>query len=102
MSIITEYEESICQKAIRIFGIADQTGMLSEECGELLSAINKFKRGRIEREEVAQEIADVIIMCLQMADYFGYYDVKDAISNKLSRLEERMNKTNKRVEAATK
>lgn len=102
MSIINEYEENICQQAIRIFGIENQIGMLSEECGELLSAINKFKRCRIECKEVTEEIADVIIMCVQMAHYFGYYDVQNEISHKISRLVERMNKINNRVEDETK
>lgn len=95
MSIITEYEENICQQAIRLFGIENQIGMLSEECGELLSAINKFKRGRIECEEVTEEIADVIIMCAQMAHFFGYYEVQNRIEYKIQQLVERMNKTNK-------
>lgn len=102
MSIITEHEENICQNAIQMFGFEKQTGMLSEECGELLSSINKFKRGRIGREEVAEEIADVIIMCVQMAHYFGYYDVQNEISHKIPRLVERMDKINNRVEAETK
>lgn len=95
MSIITEYEENICEKAIRMFGIEIQTGMLSEECGELLSAINKFKRCRLESAEVTEELADVIIMCVQMAHYFGYYEVQDRIRYKISRIVERMNKANK-------
>lgn len=95
MKIKTEYEENICEKAIQTFGFEKQTGMLSEECVELLSAINKFKRGRIGRKEVIEEIADVVIMCIQMAYYFGYCDVQDEISIKILRLAERMNKTNK-------
>ena len=102
MNIITEYEENICQQAIQLFGIEDQIGMLSEECGELLSAINKFKRCRIECEEVTEEIADVIIMCVQMAHFFGYYEVQDKITYKIQRLVERMDKITNRVEAATK
>ncbi len=95
MNIIDEHGENICQKAIQIFGFEKQTGMLSEECGELLSAINKFKRGRVVQGAVVEEIADVIIMCVQMAHYFGYFDVQNEINYKISRLTERMNKTNK-------
>lgn len=95
MNIINEHEENICQKAIQMFGIEDQTGMLYEECGELLSAINKFKRGRVVQGAVVEEIADVIIMCVQMAHYFGYFDVQNEIRRKISRLTERINKINK-------
>lgn len=102
MNIMTEYEENICQNAIHMFGVEKQTGMLSEECGELLSATNKFKRGRIEREEVAEEIADVIIICVQMAHYFGYYTVQNEIRHKISRLIEKMDEITNRVEAETK
>lgn len=95
MNIITEHEENICKQAIDMFGIRNQIGMLSEECGELLSAINKFQRCRIGEEEVTEEIADVIIMCVQMAYFFGYYEVQDRITFKISRLVERMNNINK-------
>lgn len=45
--------------------------MVSEECAELINALCKYKRGRVTDSDVITEIADVMIMCEQMAYYFG-------------------------------
>ena len=55
------------QKAINNWGKELQYGMLSEEVGELLSAINKYRRGRVDKKAVIEEIADVRIMLEQIS-----------------------------------
>lgn len=106
MNIITEKQEKLCEKAIKTFGAEDQINMVTEECGELLSALNKYRRGRIGKDDVITEIADVLIMCVQLAYLFGYYETQDEVTHKISRLSQRITerelKEQERVEAATK
>lgn len=85
-------EKQIYANAIIAFGIEGQINMLYEEVGELLSALNKYKRGRVQAEEVITEIADVEIMCGQMAMIFGLEEVAAEKKRKLIRLQQRIDK----------
>lgn len=87
-------EKSIYANAILAYGTESQIDMLHEEVGELLSAINKYKRGRCPAEDVITEIADVEIMCGQMAMIFGPDKVMAEKEKKLIRLQERIDKHN--------
>lgn len=80
------------KKALREYGFEAQSRMVDEECAELINALCKYKRGRANGYDVITEIADVIIMCEQMATHFGKEAVEKEIESKLSRLEERLNK----------
>jgi NTP pyrophosphatase (non-canonical NTP hydrolase) len=55
------------REAVKQWGADFQIGMVAEEVGELLSALSKFKRGRIRPMDLASEIADVRIMLEQVA-----------------------------------
>lgn len=59
--------ENPYREAVKQWGVDLQVGMVAEECGEMLSALSKFKRGRIKPMELASEIADVRIMLDQVA-----------------------------------
>lgn len=76
-----------------IYGIDAQITMVFEEMAELQKELCKNLRGKENRIEVAEEIADVEIMLDQMKIYFGIQDaVKVYKDFKLLRLEERLNK----------
>ncbi len=77
-------------RALNTYGIHAQNWMLVEECGELLNAIAKLKRGRSTKEEIITELADVHIMVEQMALYFGWDEFNDEKERKLERLQERL------------
>lgn len=77
-------------KALNRYGIIAQTWMLIEECGELLNAFAKLKRGRATKEDVITELADVHIMIEQMAYFFGLDEFKVEKERKLARLEGRL------------
>lgn len=66
--------------------------MAVEECSELTNAICKFRRGRVSDDDIITEIADVMIMCEQLASYFGKDKVALEKKKKLERLEERLSK----------
>lgn len=78
------------EKAVRTFGINAQMDMVIEECSELINAICKYRRGRVKEEDVITEIADVQIMCEQIAHWFGDVNVEAEKEYKLKRLEERL------------
>ena len=84
--------KQILAEAIMEFGVDEQIGMLHEEVGELLSAINKYKRGRVTEREVVTEIADVQIIVEQMAYIFGESAVEAERERKLLRLRDRIAK----------
>ena len=48
------------------WGTVAQLDMVVEECSELINAIQKWKRGRVERIEVVEEGVDVEIMVEQL------------------------------------
>lgn len=79
-------------KAIGQYGIVAQEWMLVEECGEMLNAFAKLRRGRASKDDVITELADVHIMVEQMACFFGLEEFKAEKERKLARLEERLNK----------
>ena len=64
--------------------------MLVEECGELLNALAKLRRKRVQIEDVITELADVSIMCEQLATYFDIRKFKMEKDRKLERLKERI------------
>lgn len=73
--------------AIAAHGRESQIGMLAEECGELLTAVNRRKRGRCTDADVLEEVADVVIVALQTGLLHGdAAQVEVAIEAKLVRL----------------
>lgn len=77
--------------ALSTYGFENQRMMLIEECGELLNAIAKHHRGRIENDmDVITELADVSIMVEQMAVHFGLRMFEHEKRRKLERLEQRL------------
>jgi NTP pyrophosphatase (non-canonical NTP hydrolase) len=81
---------AILENAIEQWGIEKQVDMAIEEMAELIVAINHFKRSRIDRRPVIEEIADVMIAMSQMMLIFGKDKVKYMIAYKLNRLKERL------------
>lgn len=75
------------------YGVEEQERQCMEECAELIQALNKHHRKRCDKSAVVEEIADVMIMCEQMALSFGYDDVMQEIDAKIARLKKRMETT---------
>ena len=87
-----EEKLNIYRTALDKWGINAQINMVFEELGELSTALARHKRGRASNKDVITELADVTIMCEQMALLLGYDDYEKEIENKLKRLTERLNK----------
>lgn len=88
---------STYRRALAIWGNAAQWQMLQEECGELVAAVSKFHRGRINIVDLAGEIADVQIMCEQATEMVGAEVVAEARVEKLYRLEDRIADAERRI-----
>lgn len=84
-----EFDETI-SLAIKTYGKEAQTQMLFEEMAELQNAICKLNRGRGTAGDVCEEIADVMIMCLQMAHIYGLELVEGWAEYKIARLKDRL------------
>lgn len=54
-------EEHVFRCAVRAGGEEAQLGIAQEECGELVACINQYRRGRVTLDDVADEVADVLI-----------------------------------------
>jgi NTP pyrophosphatase (non-canonical NTP hydrolase) len=77
-------------EALDNWGIEAQVAMVMEETGEMLSALAKARRGRVTKDEIITELADVSIMMEQMAVYFGLDEFREEKERKLLRLKERL------------
>ena len=54
-------DSNVVQNSIKHYGSDMQTTVCMEECSELIQAISKMKRGKDNRDNLIEEIADVII-----------------------------------------
>lgn len=86
--------KQILEKAISTYGREAQTNMMLEEMGELITAINKYRRAYIGAEKsvalanIVEEMADVQIMLDQMRLMFG--DTTEQEEYKVQRLASRL------------
>ena len=81
----------IYRKALDTYGAEAQTLMAMEEMAELQKELCKHARGKDNRLEIAEEIADVWIMLNQMAMLHGCMDeTVRFIGEKTERLEKKL------------
>lgn len=91
---MTDRQETILKAAIESRGFGAQHLQLTEECGELLAALNHYRRGRGSTKEVITELADVSVMVEQMAHKFGYEKFIKERNRKILRLKSRLDNGN--------
>ena len=58
-------DSDIIKRSIEHYGKDVQSTVCMEECAELIQAISKEKRGKPDKSNLAEEMADVII-CIEM------------------------------------
>ncbi|MCI9094029.1 MAG: hypothetical protein HFF36_09670 [Coprobacillus sp.] len=83
-------ETETLHQAINIYGKNAQLDMCIEEMSELTKEICKSKRGKDNKEEIIEEMADVYIMLEQLKIIFSVeqYEIDDIARVKLLRLKE--------------
>lgn len=79
--LITEIkiDKGVISESILRYGRNNQSTVCMEECAELIQAISKAKRGKINRDNMIEEIADVLI-CIEMLKQM--YMISDEKINK--------------------
>ena len=79
-------------RAIEHYGAKNQAAQCMGEMGELAAELTRhFFQDRDRRREIAEEIADVLIMLDQIELHLGLEElVAEFLSSKLKRLESRM------------
>lgn len=82
--------ENLYKATIKRWGIDAQYDQAIEECAELIAALKHFKRGKISREAVIDELADATLMLGQLRWMFGNDQVDAAIDKKLKKLNQLM------------
>ncbi len=86
-----EDRKKVYQAAMRKWGVDLQTMMAVEEMSELTKEICKIKRGKMDLDALADEIADVTIMLEQLREIYGLNDaVCDHMDAKILRLQSRV------------
>ena len=83
---------NVLSKAVDIYGADAQIWMAIEEMAELNNALAKYRRSRVSCEDVCEEIADVLIMMIQLSYIFGVDEVNEIMESKIVRLEKRLAK----------
>ena len=75
------------KKTLEKWGTDGQYDQMVEECAELIAALKHFQRGKIDRQEVLDELADVSLMLGQLTWMFGEEQVNKTVEKKLKKLE---------------
>jgi NTP pyrophosphatase (non-canonical NTP hydrolase) len=67
----------VYEKALRLWGAKMQATVAIEEMSEVIKEITKMLRGELNREHMAEEIADARIMMEQMCQMLNINDSVD-------------------------
>lgn len=83
----------LIKKAIEKYGEAAQYIQTAEEVGEFLTAISQYRRGRCGKEQVVEEMTDVLIMfdCLKQLMNISEDELATAIEQKYSKFNKQVN-----------
>ncbi len=81
------HERDIYRKSLARWGEDAQFQQAIEECAELIVTLQHFARGRVGRQTVIDELADVSLMVGQLAYMFGEAELEAAIDKKIAKLE---------------
>lgn len=75
------------------YGFSSQADMLCEEAAEFTVALNKLRRGKAEAyANVKEELADVLVIALQLRLLLGPEEIDRIAEEKLKRQLERIRK----------
>ena len=90
--------KTILIKAREVYGDNFLIDLAIEEMGELIVALNHYRRNRAEKDEVQEEIADVMLAVQELQQIFGLVYIVDYYRAKCERFEQRVNNDALRVE----
>ena len=76
----------IYAKAICKWGEQAQYDQTVEECAELIASLQHFARGKVDKDTVVDELADVFLMVGQLTYMFGEDQLSAAVEKKIAKL----------------
>jgi NTP pyrophosphatase (non-canonical NTP hydrolase) len=85
MQPLMAYRE-LYQATLQKWGVEAQYDQAVEECAELIATLKHLRRGRVDEEAVAEELADVYLMIGQLVYMIGEERVAAAVERKIARL----------------
>lgn len=88
--LFSEQDHETFEKAIETWGELAQVEMAEEEAAEYIVASKHFRREKIDRLELIDEIADVRIMVEQLMHVYPRAEIKHRVDQKMDRLRERI------------
>ncbi|OQY19315.1 MAG: antitoxin [Desulfobacteraceae bacterium 4572_35.1] len=83
-------DSQLYQSTIDVWGEQAQYDQTAEECAELIAVLMHYRRGKVDEQQVIDELADVILMTGQLKWMFGAERVEDAVRRKRCKLDELM------------
>lgn len=75
------YAKTICK-----WGEDAQYDQTIEECAELIATLQHFARGKVDKDAVVSELADVFLMVGQLTYMFGEDLLSAAVEKKIAKL----------------
>lgn len=88
---MNEKQKTTLVHAINHFGVEGQINKAMEEMGELITELSRRNLARFDKDRVAEEVADALIMLEQLRIIFGGDRVDGYVAGKLERLEKTIN-----------
>lgn len=76
----------IYAKTISKWGEQAQYDQTIEECAELIASLQHFARGKVGKDVVVSELADVFLMVGQLTYMFGEDQLSAAVEEKVAKL----------------
>lgn len=76
----------IYAKTISKWGEAAQYDQTIEECAELIATLQHYARGKVDKDAVVDELADVFLMVGQLTYMFGEDQLSAAVDKKIAKL----------------
>ena len=85
-------DSNVVTKSIEHYGSDLQATVCMEKCSELIQAISKMKRGKDNRDNLIEEMADVMICMEILKQVYGVSDseIQNYVCQKQNRCIERM------------
>lgn len=85
-------DSNVVKNSIKHYGSDLQTVVCMEECAELIQAVSKMKRGKDNRNNLIEEMADVMICMEILKQVYGISDseIQNYVCNKQDRCVGRM------------
>lgn len=85
-----ELERKVVLEALALYGREVQLSIGMEECAELIVALSHHLRGRVADEKLAEEVADVELICQSIRVLVGHDLVDTLRRGKVTRLANRV------------